>query len=267
VKRAGAGTRVAEAHGGLSIGFEPNLGQTDPRVEFLARGPGYTAFLTARGPTLVLRQRPGSPPAVVRMEILGANPSARGAGHRPLAARANYLVGSDPLKWRGNVPVYARVEYRSVYPGVDLVYHGTRRQLLEYDFVVAPGARPDTIRLAFRGADRLRVDAAGDLVLEAAGGQLKLLKPVVYQEVAGVRREVAGGFTVTTAGEVTFGIRAYDRGHPLVIDPVITWATYLGGPATTRPSPSPWTPPATSSSPGTRSRPIFRPRRDRSRAR
>src|SRR5207244_1840388 len=131
-------------------------------------------------------------------------------------------------KWRTNVPTYARVEYRDIYPGVNLVYFGDQRQL-EYDFVVRPGASPKAITLGFQGADKLEVDAQGDLVLHTAVGAIRQRRPFVYQEVGGARREIAGGYVLRGAGRVGFQVAAYDRSQPLVIDPVLSYATYLGG--------------------------------------
>src|SRR6185295_2469207 len=111
-----------------------------------------------------------------------------------LPGKANYFIGNDPSRWRTNVPTYAKVRSNGVYPGIDLVYYGQQRQL-EYDFVVAPGADPQKIVLGFEGADAVEIDAHGDLVLHTAGGDVRQHKPVVYQEVDGVRRAIEGAYT------------------------------------------------------------------------
>ncbi|MBI2829078.1 MAG: SBBP repeat-containing protein, partial [Acidobacteria bacterium] len=123
---------------------------------------------------------------------------------------------------------YARVRYESVYPGVDLVYYGNQRQL-EYDFVVAPGADPGAIKLAFEGARSIERDASGNLILRTAGGDLRMHKPVVYQEVGGVKRLIPGRYVVASKQQVGFHVAAYDRSKPLVIDPVLVYSTFLGG--------------------------------------
>ena len=117
-----------------------------------------------------------------------------------LPGKSNYFIGNDPAKWRTNVPTYAKVRYENVYPGIDLVYYGNQRQL-EYDFVVAPGADPRAIRLAFQSRDRegagaLRIDGQGDLVLEAEGSELRLHRPVIYQEISGARQRIGGNFVI-----------------------------------------------------------------------
>jgi hypothetical protein len=212
-----------DAYGSLPLGFEPNRGQTDPRVKFLARGHGLTLFLSSPDAVLVTRG------AVIRMRLLGANPDSDPQGLDELPGRVHSFIGRDPGQWRINAPTYARVRYRAVYPGIDLVYYGTRQRRLEYDFVVAPNADPRTIRLGFEGVDRLKVDADGDLLLHVGDAALRFAKPLVYQTVAGVRREIPGGWVREGAFAVGFRVAAYDPSVPLVIDPVVSLATYIGG--------------------------------------
>src|SRR5437879_1394760 len=171
--------RVSETYGKLPLHFQANRGQTHEDVRFLARGPGYSLFLTpteavltlmkpessARKPAAHGKSEPRGPATgtVLRMTFAGANPERRVTGLEELPGKANYFIGNDRAKWRTNVPTYAKVQYREVYPGIDLVYYGNQQQL-EYDFVVRPGANPNRIVLGFEGADRLEVDAQGDLV-------------------------------------------------------------------------------------------------------
>ncbi len=226
--------QLAEAYGKLPLSFEANQGQTDSRVDFLSRGSGYTLFLTPAEAVLALRKgsaeakkAPAVPPAVVRMKLVGANPSPQASGLEELPGKSNYFLGNDPSKWRTNVPRYAKVSYKDVYPGVDLVYYGNQRQL-EYDLVVSPGTDPDAIALSFEGVERLRIDARGDLVLNTSGGEIRQHKPLVYQELDGIRREIAGSYVLSGGRQVGFQVAAYDAGQPLVIDPVLVYSTYLG---------------------------------------
>jgi PKD repeat protein len=248
-------TDVLKTYGHLPLQFEANLGQTESTVKFLARGPGYTVFLTpseavlvlrspepseqTHGPVLPgldrrpprLRERKTSPErdaTVVRLGLVGANPNPELAGLEPLPGKVNYFRGNDPHKWRTGVPTYTKVRYRDVYAGVDVVYYGAQRQL-EYDFVVAPGADPTRIRLAVTGAEALGVDGAGDLLLTTATGALRLHKPLIYQEGDAGRQEIAGGYVLLGKDRVGFRVAAYDAGRPLVIDPVLSYSTYLGG--------------------------------------
>jgi hypothetical protein len=218
----------------LPLAFESNQGQTDARVGFLARGPGSNIFLTANEAVLTL-PRAGAAAAtqpVVRMKLVGAaaNPQMEGVG--ALAGTVNYMRGRDAANWHTKVPTYRQVRYSGVYPGIDLVYYGQQLQL-EYDFVVAPGADPDAIRLAFAGVGQTTVDARGDLVLDAQGGaSLRFQKPVIYQVDGARRRIVEGSYVRHGAHEIGFRVGAYDRSRPLVIDPVLSYSTYLGGTGT-----------------------------------
>src|SRR5438093_1112419 len=219
--------RVSEAYGKLPLYFEANKGQTDEQVRFLARGSRSTLFLTPSEAVLVFTHREVTR-TVLRMTFIGANPEPEVVGAEELPGKANYFMGSDPANWRTDVPTYAKVRYKNVYPGIDLIYYGNQRQL-EYDFVVSPGADPRRIRLGFQGADKLEVDAQGDLVLHTATGVIRQRKPVVYQEVEGLRREIAGGYVLEGARRVGFRVAAYDARRPLVIDPALFYSTYLGG--------------------------------------
>ena len=241
--------QLVEAYGKLPLSFEANHGQADSRVNFLSRGSGYTLFLSPTEAVLALRKpgassgprtrhappgnpeakkAPAAPAAVLRMKLLGANPSPRVSGLEELPGKSNYFLGSNPQKWRTNVPTYAKVQYQDVYPGVDLIYYGNQHQL-EFDLVVAPGADPEAIQLAFEGGDKLEIGAQGDLELHSAGGQVRLQKPLVYQETDGIRREISGGYVLNVGRQASFQVGAYDVSKTLVIDPVLVYSTYLGG--------------------------------------
>jgi beta-propeller repeat-containing protein len=227
-------------YGKLPLSFEPNQGQAAGEVQFLSRGRGYTLFLSSADSVLALHRAhrgaraqrmdagpSAEAPAALRMHLVGANASAQGVAEDALPGKSNYFIGNDRTKWRTDVPNYGRVRYRGVYPGVDLLYYGNQR-LLEHDFVVAPGADPRRIRLAFDGIKRAAVEKSGDLVLQLADGEVRLQKPLIYQNTEEGRREVAGGFALRK-NQVTFQVGAYDRRRALVIDPVLSYSTYLGG--------------------------------------
>jgi hypothetical protein len=237
-----AAARPVVSHANLPLRFEANEGQTDPVVKFLARGQGYALFLTLTEAVLVLD--PPSPrsarrgqaaetretPSVVTMRLVGAGPSAQVGAIDRLPGTSHYLIGRDPQRWRRDVPAFARVRYDAVYPGISLIYYGNQRQL-EYDFIVAPGADPGAIVLELDGADALSVDERGDLVIATARGDVRLGRPVVYQEIAGARRQIEGGYTIDGGRRVRFRVASYDTSRPLVIDPVLAYSTYLGGSA------------------------------------
>jgi len=248
------GMSIVESYGKLPLSFEANKGQTDPEVKFLSRGIGYTLFLAPTEAVLALQKAATSnpqqksdrvhtalgpeaaraqAPAVLRMKLVGSNPAPRLVGLNQLPGKSNYFIGNNPKKWRTNVPNYSKVRYENVYAGVDLIYYGSQGQL-EYDFVVAPGAAPGAITLGLEGAEGMAIDPQGNLVLSIGSGEVSLHKPVVYQEVDGVRREIQGGYVLKEDNRVGFQVAAYDAGKPLVIDPTLAYSTYLGGSDTDR---------------------------------
>ncbi len=238
--RDSARLRVSESYGKLPLGFEINQGQTNGEVKFLSRGAGYTVYLTPTEAVLSLNKprrmndaKGSSAPAndVLRMKLAGANPRPAVEGYDQLPGKSNYFIGNNPRKWRTNVPSYERVQYHEVYPGIDLVYYGNHRQL-ENDFVVAAGADPELIRLAFDGAKLVTTDQEGNLSLQTAEGSVLLKRPVIYQTIAGVRHEVRGDYSLKNSGQVGFAVGTYDRSQPLVIDPVLVYSFPLVGNST-----------------------------------
>ena len=209
---AASAARTAGSVLGVPLVFERNRGQAAASVEFLARGPGYGLFLTADSVVIGLAPEPEGAGERVRMRFAGANPTPRLEARDEQPGRSHYYRGNDRSRWVTGVPQFAKVAYEQVYPGIDAVFYGKQRQL-EYDLVVAAGADPEQVRLSFEGVDRLRVDPSGDLVLQVGGGEIFQKKPTVYQERNGARRAVAGRY----------------RDEPLVIDPVLSYFTYLGG--------------------------------------
>jgi uncharacterized repeat protein (TIGR01451 family) len=233
--------QVLATYGRLPLMFEPNQGQTDARVRFLARGSGYGLYLTAHDAVLALQnsstesRHPAPRTSVVSMKLVGANSSTEPTGDVQLPGKSNYLIGNDPRKWHRGIPQFARVRYRNVYPGIDLVYYGNQGRL-EYDFEVAPGSDPGRVALRFQGAENhgsrnLKIDAAGDLVLAVSGSDVRLQAPRAYQRFGVEERSVAGRFELRgkEKDEVGFQLGAYDRNRTLIIDPKLTYSTYLGG--------------------------------------
>jgi hypothetical protein len=230
---------ISANYGQFPMSFEANQGQTDGQVSFLTRGPGYALFLTPNEAVLSLETPTAPTPAagavsqaaagdVLRVQLIGANVAPSVIGLDQLPGTTNYLIGDDPSRWHTDIPNYAQVEEQGVYSGVDVTYHGNQQQL-EYDFTVAPGADPGVIRLAIQGADSMSLDAGGNLVLHTAGGNVVEQAPVLYQEIGAVRQAVSGHFLLAGDGEVSFAVGAYDTTKVLVIDPTLSYSTYLGG--------------------------------------
>ena len=224
---AGPGFAVGDQLDTLRFRFEEHRGRTGKVERFVSRGSGYQLSLLPGGGS-VLALTGSDRTAYVRANLTGANPAAAPEGIAPLSGQTHYLAGNDPSAWRHGVTSYARVRYRNVYPGIDLVYYGQDRQL-EYDFVVAPGEDPGAVRFQISGARSLSANAAGHLVISTDAGEMQWKRPVVYQTIAGKRVPVDGGFAIRANGEVGFRIGAYDSREPLVIDPVLSYSSYVGG--------------------------------------
>jgi hypothetical protein len=240
--------RAVQAYGKLPLSFEANQGQTDHRVRFLSHGSGYSLFLTPEEAVLTLQtgwtQKPGpkaeglqpfvggkklAPPAILRMQLAGNNAKAGMVGLDELPGKSNYLIGNNPAKWRTGVPNYRKVAEDGVYTGINLVYYGTQRQL-EYDFVVEPGADPRAIRLAFQGADHLRTDSQGNLIVSVKGGEVLFLRPIAYQTALdGAKQPVAAQYSIKGRRNVEFKVGKHDPSRSLIIDPTLAYSTYLGG--------------------------------------
>jgi len=263
-----ARARVQASYAVLPLAFEANEGQTDSQVKYMARGEGYKLFLTSsqaiiklsgkRYPSevrdMMLNKRRGvaqarallkkralrrahetstetpteTSTAVLRMNLIGANAHAQLAAENLQPGRVNYFLGRDRSKWRSNIPLYGRVNYRGVYAGVDLAFHGAAKQL-EFDYLVSPGADAAAIALNIEGANSMRTDEAGDLILGTSAGPVEVHKPIAYQTKEGVREAVDARFVLRGKNEVAFALGPYDHSRELVIDPSVTYATYFGG--------------------------------------
>jgi hypothetical protein len=236
--------RVQASLGALPLAFEANQGQTDPQVKYMARGNGYTVFLTANDTVFALQsseqaatQVNGKPhftapsktrTAAIHMHLVDGNGQPQIAAGSQLPGHSNYFIGNDRSQWHSNVAQYARVSYRDVYPGVDMAFYGVQKRL-EFDFIVAPGASVAPIRLGVSGAKRIATDDSGNLVLASSAGDVLLHKPVAYQQKDGARQPVDARFVLQAHNQVAFELGNYDRSRELVIDPSVSYATYLGG--------------------------------------
>ena len=205
--------RATEAYGNLPLRFEINQGQAAREVNFISRGNGYTLSLTPNETAFQLRSADVGPSnfgkavfnpqsdirnprsSLLRMKLLGSNPTPRVAGLDQLPTRSNYFIGSDAKSWRTNIPNFSKVQYEQIYPGVNLDYYGNQRQL-EYDFTVTPGGDPATIKLGIDGANKVELDDRGDLLLHTSSGVVRQRRPLIYQEVDGIRREISGGYVL-----------------------------------------------------------------------
>jgi len=202
----------------LPIAFEPNEGQAPAEFGFVSRSGQYGLSLSAA------RVEWASGPSRVSAVLEGAQAKAEGQAEDPMRGVVNYVRGANPATWLLDVPTYGRVRYPNIYPGIDVVYYGKDGRL-EYDFVVAPSAHPERIRMHYQGARAMRLDADGNLLLETSTGTLMQHRPVAYQEMSGSRRPVEARYVIN-GDRVRLQLARYDRSKPLVIDPPLTWATY-----------------------------------------
>src|SRR5262245_7067477 len=215
-------SKVKQLFADMPVAFELNTGRAAPEVKFLAQGPGMQLLLSSHQTTLVTNG------AKFRMDFPGANTFANVMGEQQLIEHRNYLLGNNCARWQTDVPVFRRVTYEGIYPGINLTFYGNQREI-EYDFVVAPGADPAAIRLKFDPRLASRILANGDLVLRNGRERIIERKPQIYQEIDGQRHAIAGHYVRLRNLEVGFEVGEYDKTKPLIIDPTLIYSTYLGG--------------------------------------
>jgi hypothetical protein len=247
---------VAAESGRGPLRFEVNKGQFSTEVKFASRGANHTLLLKPNEAEIIVSRRTTDqlaadslaplnlrnitePAEVVRarLKFIGAETGVTLTGGKPLPGRSNYFIGKDPRKWQTDIPAYAEVRYHGIYPGVDLVYYGNDGQL-EYDFIVAPGADPSDIALALdsvsyqQGSSRPaapHLDDKGDLVVTTRNGGVRFHRPVAYQEAGNERLTCKARYELKADGTIGFVVDSYDATRPLVIDPVLSFGSFLGG--------------------------------------
>jgi hypothetical protein len=205
------------------LSFEPESG-TDIEGAYRARGEGYLLRISPSGAELNLKGKQGW----TRLEMVLQGAKARqGRGLKAQVGRSHYLLGADPAKWRRDVPQYARVHYEGVYQGIDLQYYGIQRRL-EYDFVVAPGADWRSIEWQVKGAREVSVGPDGSLLLLAEGGEVRFRPPHTYLS-SDPARSLPSRYELRGRDRVGFAVDGHDGREAIVIDPILDYATYLGG--------------------------------------
>lgn len=228
--------------GRLPVNFTPNRGQYPPEVVFAARGYGSSMFFLNDGVTYSFPAQSShreSPLAIrmvsleperrwfLQMRLVSADPVAAPVGDEPVPGKSHFFKGSDPTQWTTDVQNYRKIVYRSVYPGIDLVFHGTQKAL-KYDFVVQPGADPGQIAFEYDGARNVEIDETGRLVITGSQGKLVEEQPLVYQRSGDQVTAVQGAYKLQ-GNRVSFSIGPFDRTRELIIDPTITYSSVAGG--------------------------------------
>src|SRR6185437_1738796 len=237
--------RLSRKYGKLPLYFEQNIGQTSKEAKFISRGSGYALFLTGKGSLLELqapdkkicdtkdiqcaKKQAGQPSfnqtSILSMSFLGTKGAINVTGDDELEGKANYFVGNDSRKWTTRVPIFTKVHYTQIYPGVDVVYYGNQEQL-EYDLVLQAKVDPSVIRMGIRGANKISLDKSGNLLLKTGAGTVTLQKPFMYQMAAEGKKQVLGEYVLRAANEVGFKVESYNKNAPLVVDPVLVYSTY-----------------------------------------
>lgn len=210
---------------GLPLSFEPNQGQASEGVQYVARGNGFRLSFLQNRITLALQ---GDTPDVLDLQWLRADPKASVSREQPQPGKANYILGNNPEEWKTEIPLYSRIVYRQLYPGIDIAYYGSRGNL-EYDLTIGPGADWRQVQLEITGNDGAQLDAAGDVVLRVRGKEVRLHTPSVYQDLGGEKVEVASHLRLQGNHTISFELSGYDPTQPVIIDPVLTYSSYLGG--------------------------------------
>ncbi len=232
---------AAQHYGDLPLAFEPNRGQAGDPVQFLSHSTGHLLLLEQNQAVLRVVAKPrakdGKNPAGQRsdeIKIRFANAN-RNSEILPLdiqPGKSNYFLGNDPAKWRTNLENYSQVRYKSLYPGVDLVFYGNQR-MLEHDFIVQPGADYRAIALDISGSRKIRKNADGSVIIEvlSGSGTVRFSAPRIYQVRDGQDIDVSGGYRLKK-NELAFNVGSYDKKLPLIIDPVLSYSTYVAGSST-----------------------------------
>ncbi|MGA2962417.1 MAG: choice-of-anchor D domain-containing protein [Candidatus Korobacteraceae bacterium] len=219
-----ASRNAAQTYANLPLRFEPAAEQG----HFMARSSGYAVLVGAGESAIAITDGKSGLTRALRFSFEGSNAAAQIEAIDALPGVTNYYIGSDPKNWRLGVRNFARLRTKNVYPGVDIVYYGDNRRL-EFDFVVAPAADPRAIALALSGMDKLYINAEGELVAEVNGNPVRFAKPYAYQKVAGSTKAVSVEYALAGPGKVQLRIGDYDKNLELVIDPTLTYSTFLGG--------------------------------------
>jgi hypothetical protein len=197
---------------------------------FIARASGYAVRVGPQGAEIALRRSSSAPPQLLTMRFIGADGAGRGVDAERAPGTVSYFNGSDPSQWRTDVPTFSRVRFNGIYPGVDVAYYGTDREI-EYDLILAPGADPSAITMAFEGATALRVSADGGLAIEAGSDTLTLRPPVAHQDGPQGRTPVSSRYEIADATTARIIVGAYDATRTLVIDPILSYSALVGGQA------------------------------------
>lgn len=233
-----AATRVmvSRVNGQLPLSFEPNVGQARKDADYLARGAGFSIYLSPAAATMafadtaVSAKHGPSHAAVIRINLEGANRDTKASARDRLPGVSNYFIGSKPANWHRGIPTFAEVRYPATYPGIDVVYHGQNGRV-EFDFGVAAGADPSRIVMGVDGAGHIHINRDGDAVMRLGNNSIVMRKPHAWQTRDGLRHPVDVRYQAAGRNKLALAVGGYDRTNALTIDPAITYSSYIGGSA------------------------------------
>lgn len=228
VKISSTQTESLTRYGDVPLAFEPNQGQAGEEVRFMSRTEGFNLLLRNREMVFRVSDPDTSKSASIVMRYMSASFRKQPQGLEKQTGVSNYLIGPNPANWHTEVPNYAKVTYEAIYPGVDLVFYGNHRSL-EHDFRIAARADYKQIRVQLNEADRLTINADGDLIVKAGSGRLTFLAPKIYQLQHNKKVNVSGRYVLLAEKEFGFQLGSYDKTLPIVIDPILSYSTYLAG--------------------------------------
>ncbi len=206
--------------------FEKNMGQFDSGIDFVSRNDHLNLYLAANYAKISFSR--SNTANNIKIKFLGANNLSKAQGINQKSGKIHYFSGQKKEAWKNKVSLYEKVTYQSIYPGIDLIYHANHG-VLEYDFVVAPSIDYQTIKLKFEGTENIELSETGDLLLYFNQGTIVQKAPLVYQEKNNIKQIIESQYLLADNNEVSFLIADYDETRPLIIDPVLTYASYLGG--------------------------------------
>jgi len=239
--------KLLKMYSEIPLYFIENDGLMGENVRFYERGRGHATFFTneevyfsfydAPQPLIPGQSERSTKASWIRLTMLGASNDSKITGEGSLKGKINNLMGNNPKKWKTHIPAFQAVRYTEVYPGIDIKFYGNNHEL-EYDIIVKPGADPAQVQFSYEGIDSLKATDEGGLEIGLREGKLFQSKPFIYQMINGKQVEVSGKFKLDHTQPIRadsqkhvygFEVASYDKGYPLVIDPTLAYATYLGG--------------------------------------
>lgn len=228
--------KLTKQNNKLLLNFEKNIGQVDNNIDFIIHSNASIMFLSATKLNFIFDQANSNNnlndkknntklDSQLTMELVNANSNAKTIALEKSVTTTNYLINN---KSQINIENFTKIKYESIYKGIDIIYYGNEKQL-EYDFIVAPNANPNLIKLAFSEATNLIINQQGDLIINVNGQIIYQKKPDIYQYINGNKKSIKGNYKLSESNQISFQIGDYDSTKALVIDPVIGYSTFLGG--------------------------------------